>query len=364
MNNIYKETNSTYTVQFSYKDQLGQARRRKKRGFKTLQDAKKYLVTQENLKYEGKLGIQKYDCLEVLNKYLDELKYQTKISTYLKKKHIYQKYFEQQINGLTIDTIDNRFVLRYKEYLRNLDLHNNHKNTIYSAVSSYMNFAVKYGFSSTNPFRYLNDFTRTKREQTIWTMDHLKQFISESHNPALNTMVWVLFMTGMRKGEYRALTWNDIDFTNQLIRINKTRSFISGIGYQTTSPKTNSSVREVLIDSYTLEVLKNYKQYCSSYYGFTEEDKILFVNAEELSNETLRRNFKKIITRLKLPNIRIHDLRHSHATMLFRTEISPLLISKRIGHKDVQTTMNIYTHVTNTDYKKLISNLEETIKIG
>ena len=362
MNNIYKEPNSTYTVQFSYKDYLGQSRRRKKRGFKSLQDAKKYLVTQENLKYEGRLGIQQFDSIEVLQKYLNELKYQTKIATYLKKKHIYDKYLLHQIKGLKITDIDNKFVLRYKEYLRSVDVHNNHKNMIYSSASSFMNFAVKYGFTSNNPFRYLNDFKRERRTQTTWSMENLKEFVKESSNPALNTMVWVLFMTGMRKGEYRALTWNDIDLNQQIIRITKTRSFISGIGYQTSTPKTSSSVREVLIDSYTTEVLKNYKSYCSSYYGFTNDDLILFVNGEELSNETLRRHFKQTIRKTEIPNIRIHDLRHSHATMLFRTEISPLLISKRIGHKDIQTTLNIYTHISKDDYTKLISNLENTIK--
>ncbi len=364
MNNIYKETNNTYTVQFSYKDLNGVSKRKKRRGFRTLQDAKKYLVSMENQKYEGKLGIHRNLCTDVLIKYLEELKYQTKISTYLKKKHIYDKYLLDQIKGLDIQDINNRFVLRYKEYLRGLPIHNNHKNTIYSSVSSLMNFAVKYGFVNNNPFRYLNDFKRINREQKVWSIEDLKRFISNSENPAVNTMVWVLFMTGMRKGEFRALTWNDIDFDNQLIKIYKTRSFISGLGYETTAPKTSSSNREVLIDSFTLNVLKNYKEFVSSYYGFDESNYILFINGEELSNETIRRHFKKTIKKTILPNIRMHDLRHSHATLLFRTEISPLLISKRIGHKDVQTTMNIYTHVTNTDYKKLISNLEETIKIG
>jgi integrase len=362
LNNIYKETNKTYTVQISYKDHEGNSRRRKRRGFKSLNDAKRFLLEQENLKYEGKLGIQKYLCEDVLNKYLDELKYQTKTATYVKKKHIYNKYLVDHIKGLTVESIDSKFVLKYKEFLRGLALHNNHKHTIFSAASSFMNFAVKYDFAKSNPFRYLNDFTRTKRAQATWTIDQLKTFIKASNDPILNSMVWVLYMTGMRKGEYRALTWNDIDLSKGLVKISKTRSFISGYGYQTTKPKTMSSVRDVLIDSFTIEVLKNYKDYCSSYYSFSSEDLLLELNGEEIPNESLRRRFKRTILKSGLSNIRIHDLRHSHATMLFQSDISPLLISRRIGHKDIQTTLNIYTNVQNNDYEGLLNNIEQKIK--
>jgi integrase len=60
--------------------------------------------------------------------------------------------------------------------------------------------------------------------------------------------------------------------------------------------------------------------------------------------------------------IRIHDLRHSHATMLFQSDVSPLLVSKRIGHRDIQTTLNTYTHIQNDDFKSLLNNIEKNIK--
>ena len=154
------------------------------------------------------------------------------------------------------------------------------------------------------------------------------------------TFFRLMIYTGIRRGEALALTWSDIDFNNSTLTINKTLS--TGKDYKTilSTPKTEESNRIIILDKVTLSELKKLKRKSNSTLMFPA----IKGGWRRLSDPA--RFFKKALKSLNFPDMRIHDLRHTHASLLFASGADMKFVQARLGHSDIQTTMNIYTHVT------------------
>ena len=158
-----------------------------------------------------------------------------------------------------------------------------------------------------------------------------------------------------------ALTWNDIDFTNQTLSVNKTLA--EGLNHRQfiDTPKTRSSIRTISVDSKTVEVLKEWRtqqRVLSLKHGHNTSSKHqeIFTNVETnkrlnrvYANETLnlickKNNFKRIT---------VHGFRHTHCSLLFEAGLSVQEVQDRLGHGDIQTTMGIYAHVTEKQREKV-----------
>ena len=156
------------------------------------------------------------------------------------------------------------------------------------------------------------------------------------YKPASYTMFMTLYYTGMRKGELLALTPADIDLGKGTISVTKNYQRIAGQDIITT-PKTPKSNRVITIPNRLSECLRDYMAQC---YELQPGDRIFpytksFLD-HEMENGCKRSGVKKI---------RIHDLRHSHASLLVEMGFSPLLIAERLGQERVQTTMETYSHL-------------------
>ena len=150
-----------------------------------------------------------------------------------------------------------------------------------------------------------------------------------------------LFFTGMRKGEARALQIQDLDVENATITINKSmRKYNSSLK----APKTPSGVRKIRIDSNTLELLKPLRQH----------EKWLFGDYKPISRDRVDRAFKAGIAASGVKKIRIHDLRHSHASFLILKGANIIAVSKRLGHSSVNMTLNTYAHLMKDAETELI----------
>lgn len=161
-------------------------------------------------------------------------------------------------------------------------------------------------------------------------------------------MFEILFWTGLRIGELLALTKNDIDLTNMQINDSKTY-------YRTkkndiiTTPKTDQSVRPVDIP----EFLRNeIEEYFNRLYKYPDDERI-FPVVQEAVQHKMKRNIEKA----GVKKIRVRDLRHSHVAYLIHEGVAPLVIKDRLGHKDIQITLNTYGHLYPNEQKKLASML-------
>ncbi|NLM63581.1 MAG: site-specific integrase [Mollicutes bacterium] len=192
-----------------------------------------------------------------------------------------------------------------------------------------------------------------------WTLNEFNDFIKHVDDITYKTIFWLLFYTGMRKGELLALTIDDIDLENKTININKTCSYVTGKGYIVTTPKTLESKRIIYINDKTIDVIKEYLKYISNQYEFKKDTPLFSINGALIPKETLRRNFKYYQRLAGVKDIRLHDLRHSHVALLINLGQDPLTIKKRLGHSDITITLNTYGHLYDDAQKKLANKLDE-----
>jgi len=156
--------------------------------------------------------------------------------------------------------------------------------------------------------------------------------------------------TGARLGELMGLEWNDIDFKNKEIAINKASQYLPEKGIYTKEPKTSSSYRNVSIPDSVVEMLEEYKlwydnqkELCGEFWHDSDR---LFVqdNGKPMHPDTVSKWFGKFIKRIGLPVINFHGIRHTNATLLISQNVDVAVVAARLGHAQISTTFNFYVH--------------------
>jgi integrase len=185
----------------------------------------------------------------------------------------------------------------------------------------------------------------------IWTLEEFINFTDViKHKPISYIGFNVLFWTGIRIGELLALTRKDIDLEKKTIHISKGYAKVNGKDIIST-PKTPSSNRVISITNKLVTILKTY---FNKLYDLLPEDRIFNITQYVFRNDIERHSEKAGVKK-----IRIHDLRHSHASMLINANANPLAISKRLGHAKVDMTLNTYSHLYPSSEEKLLKILNE-----
>lgn len=144
-------------------------------------------------------------------------------------------------------------------------------------------------------------------------------------------IIYLIAVTGMRFAEAVGLTWNDIDFENKLIDINKTYSYNTTYDFAPT--KNTSSVRKIPIDAQTIQLLEEYR----GKYAISDEKGRIFGS---VSNAAANKTIKKIVDR----NVHIHSLRHTYASYLISQGVDLISISQLLGHENLNITLKVYAH--------------------
>lgn len=165
----------------------------------------------------------------------------------------------------------------------------------------------------------------------------------------------ILYWTGVRLGEILALTVGDVNFEKRTISITKSYQRISGRDI-ITEPKTPKSKRVITIPQFLVIDLQDY---ISSMYRVQNEDRLFPITKYYLEHE-----MKRGIQESGVKRIRLHDLRHSHSSMLIEMGFSPLEIASRLGHEKIETTLNTYSHLYPNKQEKLADRLNAEYQEG
>jgi len=221
-------------------------------------------------------------------------------------------------------------------------------------ISSILTKAVKWGFIASNPALNAEPPKIGRREAAYLDEDDVRRLLTLLHNEPIKYRAMVSFslLSGLRRGELLGLRWQDVDFDSETISVVQTSSYVKGRGVYVSTPKNESSVRPLKLSKSTIALLNEYKKWQDGQkviYGikwnltdgrvFTSEDGVV-INPDSLS-----RWFKCFIKKHGFPNISLHSLRHTYASILIADGTPIVVVSKRLGHAQVSTTSDIYSHL-------------------
>lgn len=330
--------------------------------FKTIKEAELALA---RIKLEiangtfQKQNVETYQ--EVYSLWIKQYEKTVEESTFVKttgifKNHILPAMHSYKIQKITVDVCQ-RHVDEWADKLKNFRI-------VKSYAAKVLDFAIKRGYIQTNPFALVEMPTSLKKKrasvevkaENFYTKEELIQFLScleKENNVKSFTLFRLLAYSGMRKGEALALTWNDLDFKTNEIRINKAISRGKDSNLYVKSTKTGVA-RMIKMDERTMEILKDWRKKQKQDYlilGFNtmKPDQLVFSNEhnEYLQPTKTRKWIIQVQKKYNLKPITTHGLRHTHCSILFEAGARIEEVQDRLGHSDYQTTMNIYTHVTN-----------------
>lgn len=194
-----------------------------------------------------------------------------------------------------------------------------------------------------------------KKEMQFWTPEEFAKFHAAIDNPTYSLFFLTLYVTGCRRGECEALMWSDFDERTSKLKIcksitNKTKNK----AWEVTTPKNEGSNRTVTIPSFLSALLQEYRNDES-----IESTDFIFGRSRPLAPTSTDRYFKKIIAKAGVKPIRIHDLRHSCASLLISKGVSIVGVSRQLGHTDIEQTLNTYAHLMPDDHSKITAELEQ-----
>lgn len=231
-----------------------------------------------------------------------------------------------------------------------------YKKKLHGYLTAIFNYAMEFHDLPTNPASKAKNFKNfeIKSEMKFWTEEEFKKFISAVDDLLYKAFFSFLYLTGARRGEALALTWGD--FKDNYVIINKACDFhIKGQRYALTSPKNQSSNRKIILPESLVNLLKELQNNWS--YGSNSKINFIFGGTEPLPPETIRRKMKEYCEKSGVKEIRIHDFRHSHASLLINNSQNVLAVAKRLGHTNIEMTLNRYSHFFDKEQAKLADSI-------
>ncbi|MGG0655547.1 tyrosine-type recombinase/integrase [Rummeliibacillus pycnus] len=356
----------------------GKQKRTTRRGFKTIKEAELALA---RLKLEISKGTYQkqqpetyQDIYELWVKQYEKI---VEESTFVKttgifKNHILPAMRSYRIEKITVDVCQ-RHVDEWADKLKKFRM-------VKSYAAKVLEFAIKHGYIQTNPFTLVDMPTALKKKQAsteekkenFYTREQLIEFLScfeKENNVKAYTLFRLLAFSGMRKGEVLALTWNDLDFKTNEIRINKAISRGKDNKLYVKSTKTGIA-RTIKMDERTMLILKDWRKkqkqdYLMLGYNTMKAGQLVFSNEcnEYLQPTKTRKWLLHVQKKYSLETITTHGLRHTHCSLLFEAGAKIKDVQDRLGHSDVQTTMNIYAHVSEKAKEAAIQKFESYLNI-
>ena len=293
-----------------------------------------------------------------VDEYMNEMRPRLKLNTFLVKERIFETHITPYFGKRKLCEITPKDIRAWQNrllYHRDEDgkpFSACYLKTIHNQLSAAFNYAVRFYGLSSNPASLAGNMGReTQKEMQFWTQDEYQKF-SEAimDKPTSYYAFEVLYWTGIREGELLALTPKDFDFEAMTLRINKSLQRIHGEAV-VTEPKTLKSNRTIKLPDFLCDEIK---EYLKMFYHLTDDTMIFPVSKHFLHHEMIRGCKISGVKR-----IRIHDLRHSHISLLIDMGFSPVAIAERAGHESIRITYR-YSHLFPSVQDKMAEKLNQT----
>lgn len=365
--NVYydKETKTYYSVASLGFDKItGKRMQKKKRGFRTQKEAKDW-HTQTMAKHAKKAitnGIQLTFKMFLDNYYIPNYEKTASARTF----RTFSSNLKRLVYFFDMKMVDIKpiHVGHWQTELLKEKLSNAYVRALHRTLVSILNAALTLEIISDNPAKQVGNIAKKRQEIDFWTVEEFQTFISSF---ALNkykerlyyTAFTLFFMTGLRKSELQALTWQDIDFSDNSLMVNKSLYYKSKNDWIINPTKTKTGVRKIYLDKTTVKILSDWEKWQK----VEDNDFVFSQKGSPMSSTSFQYMLKKHCMMVNVKPIRIHALRHSHASLLLALGMNDLELQNRLGHTNISTTLGTYSHLRPTAMKEVADKLDGVLLI-
>lgn len=333
------EKSGKWEVRTYYKDFTGVRKQKTKRGFEKKSDAIAW-ERSFHLQQDENLDMYFKDFVEI---YIRDKKPRVKYNTWLTKEYIIENKILPYFGNKKVSEIRTSDILQWQNEIMKQQTKTGKKysktylKTIHNQLSAILNHACNmYGLKVNMARRAGNMGIEEHKEMLFWTQEEYQAFIEAVADKEESFIAFeILYWCGIRLGELLALTPVDFDFENCRLHINKSFQRLQGKNV-ITSPKTPKSNRVIYMPEFLAEEVK---EYMTRLYGIEDNDRIF-----EISKSFLHHEMDRGVRLTGVKRIRIHDLRHSHVSLLINMGYSALAIGDRVGHEAIAITYR-YAHL-------------------
>jgi len=363
---VYKDNKKTtdgrqYYFAISYKEN-GKYKRYKSKRFKTKKEAEQeeaiYLLS------TGKNGdTNAITFNNVIETYLQAKIKALKPQSY-KRVITTTDHIKKVLGGVSMAQMTRRQYEDFREYLETSGLSVIYMNKINTQLKTLLQFAKsRYDIVNEIPYKYdvFKDTSNKVKEMDFYTLQEFNQFIDVVDDPRFKALFTCLFYQGLRIGEANALTWEKIDFEKKQINVNctiTTKMHDSNGNYLITTPKTKAGNRILPMCKKVLDSLKMLYTTQSAMDCFNDGWHC-FGGLNAIPETTIQKANAKYSKIAGIKKIRIHDFRHSCASLLINNGANITLVSKYLGHSDIEMTLNTYSHFYKSKLEELMDVLDE-----
>ena len=341
---------------------------RKSKTFDRVKDGKKWAADME-LKHKQEIIVDpnKYTVADLLLEwYRDYAEVELSPTTFEGYKTIIDAHLIPALGKIKASELQGRHIKSYISKKRKAGRADGVKGGLssttlvqhYRVLSQALKYGRKWKIISHDPLEFVN--RPSKRNVEIETLDkkQLQRLLDYAEGWTYD-LIYLAVNTGMRRGEIMGLRWSDIEFQNKMIRVRQTLVISQEQGTIFKKPKSNSSIRGIDITEDVISLLKKRKKqqnenklmlgpdYIDDYNLVFSKD-----NGDKFYPKVASDRFNRVAKKAGLEQFTLHSLRHTHATLMLQAGVHPKVIQERLGHSDISTTLNIYSHVIPTMQKE------------
>lgn len=367
-----KDGKQKYRVRINYTDSLGNAKQLDRIAYGSTEA--KLLEQELTRQIKHETPAQRITVKELAEKYISAKKHEVRETTLDKTQTAIEHYILPYLSEIKIEKLTAPVLQNWKQKIEAHDLSIRTRKNIYSEFRAMLNWAVKIEYLPRNPLLKVGNFKaplELKKEMDYYTAEEFTKFISAAREHAEKAemrgdiMQWhyyiffaIAFYTGLRKGEIHALQWNDIK--DGYLTVTKSLTQKLKGGDRITPPKNKSSIRTLQLPQPLIRILDEHKKRCESINGFREDYKICG-GTRALRDTTIQNANERFAKAAGIKTIRIHDFRHSHASVLANEGINIQEISRRLGHSDISMTLQTYSHLYPREEERAINILNKIV---
>lgn len=280
-----------------------------------------------------------------------------KLTTYTKYRRMLDKHILPEIGHIQLKKLKPEHLERLYAKKTRAGLSASSIRVMHVMIHEALSQAVRKRYIGQNVSNLVGDLPRIeKHEIQTLTKEQFLLLLAAAKGTQWEALVAVAITTGIRHGEIRGLRWLDIDFEGRCLHIRRTVTRLAGVRghfqgrFEETSPKTERGKRMIMLPAAVLQMLKEHRtrqmEMRLKAGERWRERGLVFCNTygEYINPDILLAQFHRLLEKAGLPRMRLHDLRHSAATILLRSKTHPKLVQEMLGHSSIDVTLDIYSH--------------------